>query len=138
VFTWDFASVVAGAQGLASVAAFIAAPQGWRVLADLLLLAACGGAYSVPLYALVQARAAPERRARVIGANNVVNAACMVIGAVVAGGLAAIGLVPSHILEVAAVANLGAVWAAWRFSPAVQALPTRQTPPEGRRAGTGG
>ena len=37
----------------------LAAPVGWRILADLFLLALCGGVYSVSLYAFLQERAAP-------------------------------------------------------------------------------
>src|ERR1019366_9251953 len=45
LFTWDFAASCAGAHGLVSVSAFLAAPAGWRMLIDLLLLASCGGLY---------------------------------------------------------------------------------------------
>ena len=54
----------------------------WRVLADLLLLGMFGGIYCVPLYALVQQRSAAEHRARIIAANNIINALFMVIAAV--------------------------------------------------------
>lgn len=110
LFTFDFAASCAGAQGLTTVSAFLAAPAGWRMLADLLLLAACGGLYSVPLYALIQERADPAFRARTIAANNVMNAAFMVAGAGVAAALAA-GAVPApRILAVLAFINLGAVF----------------------------
>ena len=59
LFTWDFATASASAQGLVSVADIIASPHGWRILMDLVLLSACGGFYSVPLYALIQQRAEP-------------------------------------------------------------------------------
>ena len=110
VFTFDFALACESADGLTSVAAFLAAPAGWRMLADLLLLAACGGLYSVPLYALVQERAEPAFRARTIGANNVMNAAFMVAGAGVAATLAALAVPAPRILAVLAVINLGAVF----------------------------
>jgi MFS family permease len=57
----------------------------WRVLIDLLLLGGFGGLYCVPLYALVQQRSAVEYRARVIAANNILNALFMVTGALAAG-----------------------------------------------------
>jgi len=51
---------------------------------DLFLLSACAGLYSVPLYALIQTRCAPTHRARIIAANNIVNALFMIVAAVYA------------------------------------------------------
>ncbi|MDR2452016.1 MAG: MFS transporter [Candidatus Accumulibacter sp.] len=56
-----------------------------RVMADLVLLGVFGGIYCVPLYALVQQRSAPEYRARIIAANNVLNSLFMVLSAAGAG-----------------------------------------------------
>jgi acyl-[acyl-carrier-protein]-phospholipid O-acyltransferase/long-chain-fatty-acid--[acyl-carrier-protein] ligase len=112
LFTWDFAAAAAGAGTLPTVAAVLAAPQGWRMLADLGLLAACGGLYSVPLYAILQARAQPSRRARAIAANNVMNALLMVAGAGAVAAAAAAGLSPTQALQGFAIANLlAAAWA---------------------------
>ena len=62
------------------------------MLLDLLLLAVCGGLFSVPLYAIIQEAAAPAQRSRMIAANNIMNALFMVAGAAAAAGLAACGL----------------------------------------------
>ncbi len=62
--------------------AFAAAPANWRILADLIGLAVAGGLYSVPLFAILQARSEPEHRARNIAANNILNALFMVAGAI--------------------------------------------------------
>jgi len=67
--------------GLAGVDAFLAAGANWRVMADLFLLAMFGGFYSVPLYALIQSRCEPSHRARIIAANNIMNALFMVVAA---------------------------------------------------------
>jgi acyl-[acyl-carrier-protein]-phospholipid O-acyltransferase/long-chain-fatty-acid--[acyl-carrier-protein] ligase len=115
VFTWDFATTCSSAQGLVSVSAVVASPTGWRILLDLVLLSACGGFFSVPLYAEIQRRARPDRRARTVAANNVLNAAFMVAGAVIAAGLAAAGVSAPHILMLTALVNLLAVFAAWRW-----------------------
>jgi acyl-[acyl-carrier-protein]-phospholipid O-acyltransferase/long-chain-fatty-acid--[acyl-carrier-protein] ligase len=113
LFTWDFAMTCSNAQGLVSVSAIIASFAGWRILLDLVLLAACGGFFSVPLYAEIQRRARPDWRARTVAANNVLNAAFMVAGAVIAAGLAAVGVSAPHILMLTALVNLSAVFAAW-------------------------
>ncbi|MFP3514627.1 MFS transporter [Pseudomonas sp. SIMBA_077] len=57
--------------------------QAWWVLLDILGLGVFGGFYIVPLYALIQARTAENERARVIAANNILNALFMVVSAVV-------------------------------------------------------
>jgi len=54
----------------------------WRVFLDLLMLGVFGGLYCVPLYALVQQRSQAEYRARIIAANNILNALFMVLIAI--------------------------------------------------------
>ncbi len=71
-------------------------------------MAVFGVVYTVPLYAFMQARSVPEHRARVIAANNVVNAGFMVAGAAVSLGLLGIGLPVDGLMFVMALAN-GAV-----------------------------
>ncbi|MDR2875211.1 MAG: MFS transporter [Methylobacillus sp.] len=56
----------------------------WRVLLDLMMIGGFGGVYCVPLYALVQQRSDESCRARVIAANNILNALFMVAGALAA------------------------------------------------------
>ena len=55
----------------------------WWVLLDILGLGMFGGFYIVPLYALIQSRTAENERARVIAANNILNALFMVVSAIV-------------------------------------------------------
>ena len=106
VFLWDFGHAAAHAQGLTDVAAVLSHFAGWRMLVDLVLLAACGGLYSVPLYAILQERSEPSHLARMVGANNVLNAAAMAAAAALTAGLAVAGVAPVTILLIAAVANL--------------------------------
>ncbi|MCL2162169.1 MAG: MFS transporter [Betaproteobacteria bacterium] len=51
----------------------------WRIFFDLLMLGGFGGLYCVPLYALMQQRSQTEFRARIIAANNILNALFMVL-----------------------------------------------------------
>jgi MFS family permease len=108
LFIWDFANAgpAAGAAGITSIVAVLTHPSGWRLLVDLFALAFCGGVFSVPLYAIIQERAAPAERARMIAANNVLNAAFMVLGSGAAAGLAAWGMGAPALLRWLAVANL--------------------------------
>ncbi len=64
--------------------AFFSDSANWRLLIDLLLIGVFGGFYTVPLYALVQQRSAPEYRSRVIAGLNILNALFMVISAIMA------------------------------------------------------
>ena len=61
-----------------SVTAFLARPGSWRVLADLALIGAFGGFYSVPLYAWIQKRSKRRHLSRIIAANNIINSIFMV------------------------------------------------------------
>ncbi|UYZ83784.1 MFS transporter [Entomomonas sp. E2T0] len=62
----------------------LAHPQTWFVLIDIFGIGLFGGFYIVPLYAIMQSRSAPEERARVIAANNILNALFMVLASIVA------------------------------------------------------
>jgi acyl-[acyl-carrier-protein]-phospholipid O-acyltransferase/long-chain-fatty-acid--[acyl-carrier-protein] ligase len=63
---------------LMSLAEFLSHGANLRILFDLLLLAACGGLYIVPLYAIMQHDSDAQYRARVIASNNIINALFMV------------------------------------------------------------
>jgi MFS family permease len=56
----------------------------WRVFVDLAGIGLFGGFYIVPLYAFMQAHAPESHRARIIAANNILNALFMVASAIVA------------------------------------------------------
>ncbi|RTL19534.1 MAG: MFS transporter [Burkholderiales bacterium] len=96
-----------------TVNAFLALPAHWRVLADLTLLALFAGLYSVPMYALIQLRAKPTHRARIIAANNILNALFMIASSVIAGAMLSAGLSIPQIFLAVGIAN--AVVAAYIF-----------------------
>jgi len=75
-----------------TVLEFINRPGSVRILADLTLLGAFGGLYSVPMYAMIQARAKRQHLSRIIAANNIINAIFMVAAAVIALALLYAGL----------------------------------------------
>jgi len=102
---WWAASGVQPHAGLSGAGAFLADHGNWRVIADLFLLAMFGGFYSVPLYALIQIRTAPEFRARIIAANNILNAIFMVVASVMAAALLQSGLSLPQLYLVVAVLN---------------------------------
>ena len=85
--------------------AFLASLHHWRVLADLVLIGAFGGFFIVPLQALVQQRSEPSRRSRIIAANNILNAAFMVLAAVLGIVLRDAGLTIPELVLATAVVN---------------------------------
>ena len=95
------------------VSAFLAVPAHWRVLADLTLLALFAGLYSVPMYALIQLRAQPTHRARIIAANNILNAVFMIASSLIAGAMLSAGLSIPQVFLALGIAN--AVVAAYIF-----------------------
>jgi acyl-[acyl-carrier-protein]-phospholipid O-acyltransferase/long-chain-fatty-acid--[acyl-carrier-protein] ligase len=62
---------------------FFAHWSSWRVVFDLFFTAFFGGIYAVPLNAIMQTRASPPKRSRVIAANNVMNAIFMISATVI-------------------------------------------------------
>ena len=88
-----------------SLGAFVAVHAHWRVMADLALLSLFAGLYSVPMYALIQLRSAPSHRARIIAANNILNALFMITSSVLVGGLLAAGLTIPQVFLVIGLLN---------------------------------
>ena len=89
VFAIDlyFASRGLPASSIMGVGSFIVQPAHWRVMMDLALLSLFAGLYSVPMYALIQLRSQPTHRARIIAANNILNALFMIVSSILAGAL---------------------------------------------------
>lgn len=99
----------AASSSLLNATALLQQPGLFRVLTDLVGLGLCGGLFTVPLYTLLQQESAPTHRARMIAANNIMNALLMVIGALGAAVLIAIGLTMPELFALIALANLLAV-----------------------------
>ena len=67
---------------LMNVWEFLRQPASWGVIGGLFMLAACGGIFSVPMYAIMQAHSSDEHRARVVACLNVSDSFGMVMSAV--------------------------------------------------------
>jgi 1-acyl-sn-glycerol-3-phosphate acyltransferase len=88
-----------------TVSAFLARPGHWRVMADLGLLALFAGIYSVPMYALIQLRSQATHRARIIAANNILNALFMIVSALGVGMLLGMGFTIPQVFLITGVLN---------------------------------
>lgn len=109
-------SVVPAGAPLA-IGAVLAQPGMFRVLLALLMLGVFGGFFIVPLYAMMQSRSAPAQRARIIAANNILNALFMVVGALSAGALLGAGLTIPMLFGVAALMNAAVAIYIYRLVP---------------------
>ena len=107
VFAVDmyFATHAMQPAGALGVVGFLGIGANWRVLADLFLLAMFGGFYSVPLYALIQTRSEGSHRARIIAANNILNALFMIGSSVIAGVLLSLKFTIPQLFLVTAILN---------------------------------
>lgn len=90
---------------LMGVGEFLRVGAHWRILADLWLLSLFAGLYSVPLYAMIQNRSQPTHRARIVAANNILNALFMVASALLAMVLLGAGWTIPQLYLATAVLN---------------------------------
>ncbi|HJV60069.1 MAG TPA: MFS transporter, partial [Albitalea sp.] len=84
---------------------FVGEAAHWRVMADLALLSLFAGLYSVPMYALIQLRSQPSHRARIIAANNILNALFMIVSAIGVGLLLSLGMSIPQVFLVTGLLN---------------------------------
>lgn len=101
----------------ATVLGFLSRPSGWRIAADLFALSLAAGLYSVPLYTFMQARSPVAQRARVVAANNVLNALFMVASSLLGLALGALGLPLGVLYLLLAGLSVGVVCALYRMVP---------------------
>jgi acyl-[acyl-carrier-protein]-phospholipid O-acyltransferase/long-chain-fatty-acid--[acyl-carrier-protein] ligase len=109
VFSLDLgwtASAMPSATHLLGIAEFFAARYSIHLAIDLAGLALAGGLFIVPAFTAVQAWVGADRRARVVAAVNVLNAAFMVVGAIILAVLQKLGLGMPVLFALLGVANL--------------------------------
>jgi len=88
------------------IAAFLAQPAHWRIMVDLFLLSLFTGMYSVPMYALIQMRSQATHRARIIAANNILNALFMIASSLIVVALLALGCTVPQVFLLCGIANV--------------------------------
>src|SRR5712691_11782725 len=109
------ASPIAGLSGYLAV---LGSFRGTRFAIDLAGLAIAGGLFIVPTFAAVQAWADADRRARVVAAVNVLNAAFMAGSAVLVAVLQKAGMTTPQLFLLLGVASLVVAVAIGRTMPA--------------------
>ncbi|MFZ0524407.1 MAG: AMP-binding protein, partial [Xanthobacteraceae bacterium] len=101
-----------------TVAGFFAERYSLHIAIDLSGLAIAGGLFIVPVFTAIQVWAGTDRRARVVAAVNVLNAAFMVVGAVVLALLQKAGLSTPLLFALIGAASLAVAVAIGRTMPA--------------------
>jgi len=114
---WTASAVTASANPL-TIAGYFASPHSVRIAVDLAGLAIAGGLFIVPVFTAVQVWAGSDRRARVVAAVNVLNAAFMVVGALVLALLQKLELGTPLLFALIGAVNLLAAIAIGRTMPA--------------------
>ena len=97
---------------LLTLGEFLDHPGATLMVISLLGIAICGGMFVVPLYAFLTTTVDPGENARVVAANNVVNAGAMVGGLLIAFLLASLGASPNDQLLFIACMCIFAAWLA--------------------------
>ena len=96
---------------LLDVASFFASPAAWRRAIDFAVMAIMGGVFVVPSFSAVQVWAPNAKRARIVGAVNILSSAFIFAGALAISGLQQAGLSVSGVFFLIGIfALLSAVW----------------------------
>ncbi len=102
---------------LMGISAFVTQNAHWRIMADLLLLSLFTGIYSVPMYALIQIESKAHEVARIIAANNIINALFMIASSLIAGAMLSAGMTIPDIFLWTGVANAPVTLAIFMAEP---------------------
>jgi hypothetical protein len=106
VATWSLPAATAEV----GLGAFFSSVIGVRIAFDVAAMACAGGLFVVPLFTAIQADAAKERRARIVGAVNILNSGFIVSGVLLTAALQSksVGLSEPLLIGALGVLNLGA------------------------------
>jgi acyl-[acyl-carrier-protein]-phospholipid O-acyltransferase/long-chain-fatty-acid--[acyl-carrier-protein] ligase len=91
---------------LIGVTDFLKDSMSWGIILSLFLLAAFGGMFSVPMYAIMQSKSPEEHQARVVACLNITDSFGMVLSAVFVTGLLVCGVSIIKIFLILGVTNL--------------------------------
>jgi MFS family permease len=94
---------------------FLALPNAWMVVVDLLGTSIAGGMFVVPLYAFLTTTVPRSETARTIAANNIVNSGMMVAATLILTLAVQLGVTVADSLLIVAVASVVAAWIGWKL-----------------------
>src|ERR671913_1351728 len=97
---------------------FLALPNAWMVVVDLLGTSIAGGMFVVPLYAFLTTTVPKSETARTIAANNIVNSGLMVAATLILTAAVQMGVTVADSLLIVALASVVAAWLGGELDPA--------------------
>ncbi|MCY7339011.1 MAG: MFS transporter [Sphingomonas bacterium] len=100
---------------LRNLDAFLALPNSWLVVLDLLGVAIAGGMFVVPLYAFLTTTVPKSETARTIAANNIVNSGLMVAATLILTVAVQLGVTVGDSLLIVAIGSIIAAWLGWKL-----------------------
>ena len=103
------------APSCATSTTFLAMPNSWMIVLDLLGVAVAGGMFVVPLYAFLTTTVPKSETARTIAANNIVNSGLMVAATLILTVAVQLGVTVADSLLIVAVASIVAAWLGWKL-----------------------
>ncbi|QDP20096.1 MFS transporter [Sphingomonas xanthus] len=103
------------ADSLRDLGDFLAMPNSWMIVIDLLGVAIAGGMFVVPLYAFLTTSVPKAETARTIAANNIVNSGLMVAATLVLTAAIATGVSVADSLLIVAAGSMVAAWLGWKL-----------------------
>jgi 1-acyl-sn-glycerol-3-phosphate acyltransferase len=111
---WVFGAPVSELSAETGVLSFLQTWQGVVVSGIVASIAASGGLFVVPLYALLQSRAADEERGQMLAANNLVSSVYILVSQAGLMALGFAGISERHVFLILALVNL--VGVAWLYT----------------------
>jgi acyl-[acyl-carrier-protein]-phospholipid O-acyltransferase/long-chain-fatty-acid--[acyl-carrier-protein] ligase len=112
VFSTDlyFASYAFGStDNLLGLSGFLSHGSSLRILFDIFIIAVCGGLFQVPLNALLQQRATPDQRSRLLAGSAAVNSLFIITSSIFAAVLLSVGITIHALFAVLAIMNTAAL-----------------------------
>ncbi len=104
--THAYSAVSAGLSDI-GIVTFLSSWAGLRVVLDMIAIAAFGGFFTVPLYAILQSQADDETRSTAIAGSNIISATMMVAVSAASTLAVSAGLNVVSVLVVLGVVNIG-------------------------------
>lgn len=92
VTLYIFSAAAPAGRELISVWQFVRGPQSAGIIFSMFMIAACGGLYSVPMYAMMQRMTPESHMARVIASLNIIDSLGMVMAAALTALMIAAGM----------------------------------------------
>jgi acyl-[acyl-carrier-protein]-phospholipid O-acyltransferase/long-chain-fatty-acid--[acyl-carrier-protein] ligase len=102
---------------LVTLPSFLSHTSGWRIVIDLFMISVAGGLYVVPLKAIVQERALPEMRARIIAAGCFLDAVFILGASIIAIFMLGVGFAIEHLFLLLAAGSAGMAFYLSRLVP---------------------